>query len=120
MSMPVTEVPDRVSVLGPTLRFKGELSANEDLVIHGEVEGSIGLTPRVTIGEQARVKASIHAERIVIEGTVDGDLQADGGVVVRESATVNGDIRAPSVSIVEGARFNGTVAMTERATKNGK
>lgn len=120
MSMPAADLQDRVSVLGPTLRFRGELSANEDLVIHGEVEGAIGLTPRVTIGEHARVKASIHAERIVVEGTVDGNLQADGGVVVRESAIVNGDIRAPSVSIVEGARFNGSVAMVDRPAKSGK
>ena len=29
---------DRGSILGPTLRFKGELSAGEDLVIHGQVD----------------------------------------------------------------------------------
>ena len=32
-----------VSVIGPTLVFKGELSADEDLVIEGCIEGS-GLT----------------------------------------------------------------------------
>lgn len=111
MSNPYDNATDRQSVLGPTLRFKGELSADEDLVIHGQVDGSIGQTPRITIGPQARIRANVHAQRIVVEGTVDGDLQAETSVVVRESATVNGNIDAPSVSLLEGAKFNGSVKM---------
>lgn len=109
---PYDTVTDKQSVLGPTLRFKGELSADEDLVIHGQVEGTIGPTPRVTIGAQAKIKANIHARRVVIEGNVDGDLTADTSVLVRETGTVNGNIQAPSVSIQEGASFNGSVKMT--------
>lgn len=109
---PYDTVTDKQSVLGPTLRFKGELSADEDLVIHGQVEGTIGPTPRVTIGAQAKIKANIHARRVVIEGNVDGDLTADTSVLVRETGTVNGNIQAPSVSIQEGANFNGSVKMT--------
>jgi cytoskeletal protein CcmA (bactofilin family) len=114
MSIPSDISRDKVSILGPTLKFNGELSADEDLVIHGEVEGTIGLTPRVTVGQEARIKAGIHAERIVVEGSVDGNLEADAAVVIRESAVVNGDIKAPNVSILEGARFNGAVAMAAR------
>ncbi len=44
---------DKASILGPTLKFKGELSSQEDLVIHGQVEGRIGPAPRVTIGPEA-------------------------------------------------------------------
>lgn len=109
---PYDTVTDKQSVLGPTLRFKGELSADEDLVIHGQVEGTIGPTPRVTIGAQAKIKASINARRVVVEGNVDGDLTADASVLVRESGVVNGNIQAPSVSIQEGAKFNGSVKMT--------
>src|SRR5688572_32780317 len=31
----------KVSVLGPSLRFKGDLVADEDLVVQGQIEGSI-------------------------------------------------------------------------------
>ena len=40
----------RASVLGPTLRFRGELSAQEDLIIQGSVEGSITHTQSLTVG----------------------------------------------------------------------
>ena len=50
---PEARVPDpapRASVLGPTLRFRGELSAQEDLIIQGSVEGSITHTQSLTVG----------------------------------------------------------------------
>src|SRR5258708_38307073 len=46
----VPEAAPRASVLGPTLRFRGELSAQEDLIIQGSVEGSIPQTQGLTEG----------------------------------------------------------------------
>jgi len=102
---------DTASILGPTLRFKGELSAREDLVIHGQVEGTIGPAPKVTIGPEAHVKAAVTADVIVIEGEVDGDLKALVSITVRAKANVRGNLEAPLVNIAEGATFNGGIKM---------
>lgn len=102
---------ERASTLGPTLRFKGELSAGEDLVIHGQVEGTVGPAPRVTIGPESHVKAGVNADVIVVEGRVDGDLKAKVSVTVRPKANVRGNIEAPIVNIAEGATFNGSIKM---------
>jgi cytoskeletal protein CcmA (bactofilin family) len=114
MSNPYNTAADRASILGPTLYFKGELSAEEDLLIQGRVEGSITHTQRLTVGPQGTVKANIKAALIVVEGTVDGDLHADRSVVVKDSATVCGNIHAPTVSIMEGADFTGSIDMGGR------
>jgi cytoskeletal protein CcmA (bactofilin family) len=102
---------DRASILGPTLRFKGELSASEDLVIHGQVEGSVGPAPKVTIGPEAHVKAGVTADVIVVEGRVEGDLKAQVSIAVRPKANVRGNLEAPVVNIAEGAKFNGSIKM---------
>ena len=116
MSNPYDNARNRsASVLGPTLKFKGELSADEDLLIQGKVEGSIRHTSSLTIGESGHVKADTSAEYIVVEGSVDGDLHGAKSVKVRESANINGNISSPSVSLVEGATFNGNVDMTGEA-----
>src|ERR1700735_825943 len=47
---PAAEAAPRASVLGPTLKFRGELSAQEDLVIQGSVEGSITHTQSLPVG----------------------------------------------------------------------
>lgn len=111
---------DTVSILGPSLRFKGELHADEDLMIRGHVEGSITHSQRLTICRDGHVKADIQGQVIAVEGTVDGDLTATTSVAVMESARLTGDVRAPSVSIVEGANFNGSVLMDGKPARSTK
>jgi cytoskeletal protein CcmA (bactofilin family) len=122
MSDPYDSAKERVSILGPTLRFKGELHADEELLIKGKIEGTITHTQRLTVCAEGIVKANIRAQMIAVEGTVDGDLQAEKSVHVKESARVDGNIRAPSVSIVEGAHFNGNIVMdsAKAASSNPK
>jgi cytoskeletal protein CcmA (bactofilin family) len=114
MSNPYDTASERESILGPTLRFKGDLSAEENLVIQGQVEGKIGPVPRVTIGATAAVHATIDAGIVIVEGTVVGDIRAAASVIVRETAKLTGNISAPAVSILDGAEFNGQVSMGER------
>ncbi len=99
------------SVLGPTLKFKGDLTADEDLLIQGEVEGSIKHSSSLTIGEGGRVKADVSAEYIAVEGRVEGDLRGSKCVKVRVTAKIDGNIVSPKVSLVEGATFNGKIDM---------
>jgi len=114
MSNPYNSATDRSSILGPTLYFKGELTADEDLLIQGHVEGSITHTQRLTVGPQGTVKANIKAQLIIVEGTVDGDLMGEKSVFVKETGKVRGNIHSPSVSILEGANFSGSVDMDSK------
>jgi len=101
----------RASVLGATLRFRGELSAQEDLIIQGSVEGSITHTQSLTIGADGSMKGDIRARVIVIGGKVEGDLYATDSVHIRATAKVTGNVFAPRVGITEGAFFRGRVDM---------
>ncbi|HWJ36495.1 MAG TPA: polymer-forming cytoskeletal protein [Steroidobacteraceae bacterium] len=111
---PEARVPDvapRASVLGPTLRFRGELSAQEDLIVQGSVEGSITHTQSLTIGTDGSMKGDIRARIIVIDGKVDGDLYATESVNIRATAKVKGNVFAPRIAIQDGAFFQGQVEM---------
>ena len=101
----------RASVLGPTLRFRGELSAQEDLIIQGSVEGSITHTQSLTIGTDGTMKGDVRARVIVIDGKVEGDLYATESVNIRATAKVKGNVFAPRVGISEGAFFQGQIEM---------
>jgi len=105
----------RGSVLGPTLRFKGELRAEEDLVIQGHVDGSIHHTQTLIIGVDGFVKGDTRARSITIEGTVEGDLYALESISVRATAKVQGNLFAPRVSLADGAAFNGRIDMASSA-----
>jgi cytoskeletal protein CcmA (bactofilin family) len=105
------EAAPRASVLGPTLRFRGELSAQEDLIIQGSVEGSITHTQSLTVGTDGSMKGDIRARVIVIDGKVEGDLYATESVNIRATAKVKGNVFAPRVGITEGAFFQGQIEM---------
>ncbi len=99
------------SVFGPTLRFKGELRADEDFVLQGRIEGSIHHTQNLTIGTDGVVKGDSRARSIVVEGSVEGDLYALESISIRPTAKVQGNLLAPRVAIADGATFNGKVDM---------
>lgn len=111
MSHPSDTAGERMSIIPASLKFKGELSADEDLLIQGQIQGTIKHSQRVTVGKAGKVKANISAQVIKIEGTVWGDLHAERSVSVEDSGNLRGNIHAPSVCLVEGSRFNGVVDM---------
>ena len=53
---------------------------------------------------------------------MDGDLQAEKSVFVKETAKVCGNIYSPTVSIIEGANFSGSIDMDGKkaAQQSGK
>ena len=114
MSNPYDNSAEKVSVLGPTLVFKGELSADEDIMLQGRVEGSITHTASVRIGKEGSVVGDVSAKFITVEGRIEGDLHGNGSVTVKESAEIEGNIYSPTVSLLEGANFNGTIEMKKK------
>ena len=110
-----------VSVIGPTLVFKGELSADEDLVIQGTIEGTIAHHKKnLTVGKEGRVKADINAASVVIEGHVDGDIHGDDFVELAKSAVVTGNIFCGRIKMADGARFNGSIEMGSQQTSQAR
>ena len=90
-----------------TLRFKDLVN----LQINGRFEGTLETKGNLTIGEHARVQASIHGEEVVVNGTVDGTITAFVRVELSATARVVGKISSPKLIVHEGAVFHGTSEM---------
>jgi cytoskeletal protein CcmA (bactofilin family) len=99
-------------MIGPSIRIKGEVSGDEDLLIQGRVEGSITLkTHEVSVGESGQVFADILAKTIRVDGKVQGDITAMENVVISKLGNVRGNITAPRVLLEDGAVFKGSIDM---------
>lgn len=100
------------AVIGPSIQIDGELRGGEDLLIEGQVTGTVELKNHaLTIGSQGKVKADIHARAVYVEGTLEGDVYGSERVSIRKSAQMRGNVNAPSVSLEDGARFKGSIEM---------
>ena len=80
------------------------------------MEGKIDLRDSsILVGETAKFKADIRANNITIKGSVEGNIQATNKVFISTKGQLKGNINAPTISIMDGARFRGSVKMTEGA-----
>jgi cytoskeletal protein CcmA (bactofilin family) len=113
---PVPRMEARTSVIGPQVRIHGELSAEEDIVVEGRIEGEISVTQSLKIGPGAQVNAEVKAQSVIIAGRVVGNVTATERVELLPSGSLEGNIRAPKIIIAEGAQFRGSVDMGSRAS----
>lgn len=105
------------AVIGPSITVKGDVSGDEDLVILGNVQGTINLTQHnVTIGPSGKIKADVRGKMVIVEGEVDGDLKAKEQIILRHTARVEGSISAPRVALEDGAVFRGGIEMDSATT----
>lgn len=100
------------TIIGKSVTIRGDLSGKEDLYMDGDIEGTITLAESaLTVGENARVTADIHARDIIVLGKVSGNLNASGRVELRQTAAVLGDISAARLSIEDNAALKGRVEL---------
>ena len=100
------------TTIGQSVVIKGDLSAQEDLTIEGQVEGKIELDQNaVTVGPNGRIKAQVRAKVVSVLGKVNGNITATEKLNIGEQGTVKGDLSAPRVGIAEGAHINGQIDM---------
>ena len=111
----------RVSVervnFGKSVIVRGEVTGSEDLVIDGQVDGTIQLDDHVlTIGPHGRVHATVTAKAVIVLGRVQGNVTARERIEIRQHGSVDGDLTAPRVAIADGAHFRGMVDMRSTPT----
>jgi cytoskeletal protein CcmA (bactofilin family) len=107
------------AIIGPSIQLDGDLRGQEDLLIEGEVNGTVQLRNNsLTIGSQGKIKADVYAKEIHVDGLVEGDLFGAERVVIRKSAQVRGNITSPRVSLEEGAHFKGSIEMDSAAVES--
>ncbi len=91
------------------MRIKGEISAREELLVDGEVEGTLESQSSITIGPNGKVRANIKAREVVIIGSVRGNVEVVEKIAIREKGSLVGDIKTAGISIDDGAYFKGSI-----------
>jgi cytoskeletal protein CcmA (bactofilin family) len=99
-----------VAHIGKSVKVKGELSGSEDLYFDGEADGSVDLHEHtLTIGPNARIRATLSAREVVIHGRVEGNVCASEKVELKRSCSLTGDLCTKRIVIEDGAFFKGAI-----------
>jgi cytoskeletal protein CcmA (bactofilin family) len=104
--------PNRIS---SGVSITGEVKFGSELVIDGEVEGSITSSGKLTIGTNATVVGDIRAGLVTIQGAVQGNVLAAERCALQAGASLRGDIESPRLAMDENASLVGRAAITAKS-----
>ena len=93
--------------LGSDSEFEGQLTFQGTIRIDGRYKGNITVDGTLIVGPSGQVTAEISASNMIISGEVTGNMTAATNIEVHASGKVYGNLVAPTVTIHEGAVFQG-------------
>ncbi len=104
-----------LSIVSAGSTVTGDVECAGVLKVEGRVEGSVTRARKVMLARQASITGNVSAHEVVVGGVIDGNVVATERLELQSTAVVNGDITTKSIVVMEGARINGAVRMTEIA-----
>lgn len=99
-------------VLSSGVSIKGSVKFKSELVIDGDVEGSIDSGGRLTVGKNAHIKGEIRTRSVTVFGEVEGNVTAVERCELHSGCTLRGDIEAPRLVVDEDATFLGSAKIS--------
>ena len=96
--------------IGGWVLVKGDVISTEDLVIEGQVQGTIDVSDHsLTIGQSADIVANLTGKSVTISGKVKGSVVGTAMVALKATAKVEGDVTTPKFAMEDGAALSGKV-----------
>ncbi len=92
--------------------FDGNLKAPSFARIDGQVTGDVFVDEGLIIGEKGAIHGNIITKEMVVYGTVNGNLQVNS-LEIKASGKITGEIRTQTLSVENGAVYNGGLSMTQ-------
>jgi len=108
-----------LTIIAAGTTIAGDIDCSGVLKVEGTVEGSVRQARQVLLAREGAIHGDVTAHEVVVGGVIDGNVQAGDRLELQSSAVINGDIITKSIVVMEGARINGVVKMTELALVGG-
>jgi cytoskeletal protein CcmA (bactofilin family) len=93
------------ALLSRGVSIKGSVKFLNEMLIDGEVEGTIDSTGTLTVGEHALIRGEIRTKSVKVHGTVEGNIFVTERCELQAGCTLRGDIEAPRLMVDENAIF---------------
>jgi cytoskeletal protein CcmA (bactofilin family) len=108
--------PDsKFSIINESLKMKGDIESDADILIQGKVHGNIKCKVLI-VDHMAQVEGEVSADEVVIRGQTKGVVRARRARF-EKTARVESEIWHQSFSAEEGARITGALRYSDEPTK---
>ena len=107
--MPAHKAHETTIAMG--VKVEGDFTSDGDVVIEGEVAGTVKTKGHLLVGEAAVIRANVEAKSADVSGKIEGNIKVEEKMELKPSASVEGDVSASILAVAPGAQLNGTVKM---------
>ncbi|MEX1052059.1 MAG: polymer-forming cytoskeletal protein [Patescibacteria group bacterium] len=108
-TMPESDGPG--TVVGVNVALSGTLKDQNDISVHGMVEGEVVSEKTVTVGQSAQVKGPVRGKVITVAGVVRGSIDASEKLEVLETGKIFGSVTTRDMVVRSGAQISGKITM---------
>ncbi|MCB4792032.1 MAG: polymer-forming cytoskeletal protein [Elusimicrobia bacterium] len=105
------------TIVGPESTFLGTIKSKNSVRIDGKLEGGVAEATGVIVGEKGQVQGDLNARIVIVGGKITGNITAMQSLEILSKAQVYGDLHTASLSIGEGAIFEGNCVMATEKDK---
>ena len=101
-------------LLSSGVSIKGSVKFQNELLVDGQVEGTIESPGTLTVGTQAHIRGEIKVKSLTVQGTVEGNILVTERCELQAGCTLRGDIEAPRLVVDENATFFGSAKIATK------
>ena len=105
----VPEVKRPRTLIGPGIKFTGNIEASEDIEINGRVEGNIRSDSTITVTSGGSVHGDIEADNFTLEGYCEGNAKIEKFCRITSEGSFTGDLCTAKLVTEDGSSFEGTL-----------
>ncbi|MFH1143184.1 MAG: polymer-forming cytoskeletal protein [Candidatus Eisenbacteria bacterium] len=107
------------SFLQSGVKIEGDLVADGDVRIEGQLIGSTKVSGALTVGPKAELEGVFAGHEVVVHGHLKGTIHAQNRIHLARGAKVVADLYCSALIIEEGVLFQGCSNMGDKANPKG-
>lgn len=107
---------EQQTIIGASVKVDGNFVGSGDVVVEGQVAGTLKTSKNLQVGPQAVIKADIEAANIHVAGEIRGHVKCSGKIEIASSGKIFGNVDTKTISVEHGAVLHGKVAMAGHET----
>ncbi|MEK7570143.1 MAG: polymer-forming cytoskeletal protein [Patescibacteria group bacterium] len=100
------------TVIGGAVKVEGNFVGEGNVIVEGQLQGTLKTKHNVTIGVSAKVKANVEAVDVLLAGELIGNIKATGKLILKAGAKLHGNVETSMLSVEPGAILNGKCTMS--------
>lgn len=104
---------DVETIVGPSVKVEGDFVSQGNVVIEGQVVGSVRTDKDLRVEEGAKINANVSASNARVAGEVRGNVKISDTIELTPSARVLGDVEAKTLIVAAGAVLHGRCIMAD-------